>query len=79
MRCSRFDPTNVSTRSSARQAHHRTLDATTTHRNALGHLGDCNPAMLLGAIGGVEAALVAQGLAVGGGGVGRAVLSLAGR
>ena len=45
----------------------------------IGHLGDCNPAMILGAIGGVEAALVAQGIAVGRGGVQRAVMSLAGR
>ena len=45
----------------------------------IGHLGDCNPAMILGAIGGVESALVAQGIAVGRGGVQRAVMSLAGR
>ena len=45
----------------------------------IGHLGDCNPAMILGAIGGVEAALVAQGINVGGGGTRRAVLSLAGQ
>ena len=44
----------------------------------IGHLGDCNPAMTLGAIAGVEAALVAQGIAVGGGGTQRAVMSLAG-
>ena len=44
----------------------------------IGHLGDCNPAMILGAIGGVEAALVSQGIAVGNGGTRRAVLSLAG-
>lgn len=44
----------------------------------IGHLGDCNPAMILGAIAGVEAALVAQGVNVGGGGTRRAVLSLAG-
>ena len=44
----------------------------------IGHLGDCNPAMILGAIGGVEAALVSQGIAVGDGGTRRAVLSLAG-
>jgi alanine-glyoxylate transaminase/serine-glyoxylate transaminase/serine-pyruvate transaminase len=44
----------------------------------IGHLGDCNPAMILGAIGGVEAALVSQGIAVGDGGARRAVLSLAG-
>jgi alanine-glyoxylate transaminase / serine-glyoxylate transaminase / serine-pyruvate transaminase len=44
----------------------------------IGHLGDCNPAMLLGAIGGVEAALVVLGIPVGDGGTRRAVLSLAG-
>jgi alanine-glyoxylate transaminase / serine-glyoxylate transaminase / serine-pyruvate transaminase len=43
----------------------------------IGHLGDCNEAMILGALGGVEAALVAQGLAIGAGGVQRAVLHLA--
>ena len=45
----------------------------------IGHMGDCNPAMILGAIAGVEAALVTQGIAVGEGGTRRAVLSLAGR
>ena len=45
----------------------------------IGHLGDCNPAMILGAIAGVEAALLAQGVAVGSGGVQRAVRSLAGQ
>src|SRR6185369_11435562 len=44
----------------------------------IGHLGDCNPAMILGAIGGVEAALVSLGIAVGDGGTRRAVQSLAG-
>jgi alanine-glyoxylate transaminase/serine-glyoxylate transaminase/serine-pyruvate transaminase len=43
----------------------------------IGHLGDCNPAIILGAIGGIEAALVARGIPVGGG-VQRAVQSLAG-
>jgi alanine-glyoxylate transaminase/serine-glyoxylate transaminase/serine-pyruvate transaminase len=43
----------------------------------IGHLGDSNPAMMLGAIAGVEAALVAQGIPVGEGGTRRAVLSLA--
>lgn len=43
----------------------------------IGHLGDSNPALMLGAIAGVEAALVAQGIAVGAGGTRRAVLSLA--
>ncbi|MBA4175504.1 MAG: aminotransferase [Leptothrix sp. (in: Bacteria)] len=38
----------------------------------IGHLGDCNPAMILGALGGVEAALRRQGLPVGSG-VARAV------
>jgi alanine-glyoxylate transaminase / serine-glyoxylate transaminase / serine-pyruvate transaminase len=44
----------------------------------IGHLGDCNPAMILGAIAGVEAALVAQGVPVGSGGTRRAVMSLTG-
>ena len=44
----------------------------------IGHLGDCNPAMILGAIAGVEAALVAQGVPVGSGGTRRAVMSFAG-
>jgi alanine-glyoxylate transaminase/serine-glyoxylate transaminase/serine-pyruvate transaminase len=42
----------------------------------IGHLGDSNPAMILGAIAGVEAALVTLGVNVGGGGTRRAVLSL---
>jgi len=42
----------------------------------IGHLGDCNPAMILGALGGVEAALRVQGIPVGPG-VQRAVMSLA--
>ena len=42
----------------------------------IGHLGDCNPAMVLGALGGVEAALRVQGIAVGDG-VTRAVQHLA--
>ncbi|MES2785882.1 MAG: aminotransferase class V-fold PLP-dependent enzyme [Pseudomonadota bacterium] len=42
----------------------------------IGHLGDCNVAMILGAIGGVEAALRTQGIPVGGG-VQRAVEALA--
>ena len=44
----------------------------------IGHLGDCNPAMILGAIAGVEGALIALGVPVGDGGTRRAVLSLAG-
>ena len=44
----------------------------------IGHLGDCNPAMILGAIAGVEASLVTLGIPVGNGGTRRAVLSLAG-
>ena len=44
----------------------------------IGHLGDCNPAMILGAIAGVEGALVSLGVPVGDGGTRRAVLSLAG-
>jgi alanine-glyoxylate transaminase/serine-glyoxylate transaminase/serine-pyruvate transaminase len=45
----------------------------------IGHLGDCNPAMVLGAIGGVEAALRTQGIPVGAGGVQHAVRALAGK
>ncbi len=45
----------------------------------IGHLGDCNPAMILGAIAGVEAALSVQGIAVGEGGTRRALMALAGR
>ena len=45
----------------------------------IGHLGDCNPAMILGAIAGVEAALQVQGIAVGEGGTRRALMALAGR
>jgi len=43
----------------------------------IGHLGDCNPAVILGAIAGVEAALLSLGIAVGDGGVQRAVRFLA--
>ena len=43
----------------------------------IGHLGDCNPAMILGAIAGVEAALLTQGVNVGEGGTRRAVMQLA--
>jgi alanine-glyoxylate transaminase/serine-glyoxylate transaminase/serine-pyruvate transaminase len=43
----------------------------------IGHLGDCNPAMILGALAGVEAALVTLGIPVGDGGTRRALLSLA--
>jgi alanine-glyoxylate transaminase/serine-glyoxylate transaminase/serine-pyruvate transaminase len=43
----------------------------------IGHLGDCNPAMILGALGGIEAALRVQGIPVGEGGVQHAVRSLA--
>ena len=43
----------------------------------IGHLGDSNPALILGAIGGVEAALLALGVDVGGGGTRRAVQRLA--
>jgi alanine-glyoxylate transaminase/serine-glyoxylate transaminase/serine-pyruvate transaminase len=42
----------------------------------IGHLGDCNPAMILGALAGVEAALVVRGIPVGAGGVQRAVQHL---
>lgn len=44
----------------------------------IGHLGDCNPAMILGAIAGVEASLVTLGIPVGDGGTRRALMSLAG-
>jgi alanine-glyoxylate transaminase / serine-glyoxylate transaminase / serine-pyruvate transaminase len=44
----------------------------------IGHLGDCNAAMILGAIAGVEAAFVTMGVPVGAGGTARAVRSLAG-
>jgi alanine-glyoxylate transaminase/serine-glyoxylate transaminase/serine-pyruvate transaminase len=43
----------------------------------IGHLGDQNPAAMLGAIGAIEAALRAQGLPLGDG-IGRAVRALAG-
>jgi alanine-glyoxylate transaminase/serine-glyoxylate transaminase/serine-pyruvate transaminase len=43
----------------------------------IGHLGDCNPAMILGAIAGVEAALVVQGIPVGAGGTRHALMALA--
>ena len=43
----------------------------------IGHLGDCNVAMILGAIAGVEAALRTQGIPVGQGGVQRAVEAVA--
>ena len=45
----------------------------------IAHLGDCNPAMILGALGGVEAALQVQGIDVGHGGTRRAVQVLAAR
>jgi len=44
----------------------------------IGHLGDCNPAMILGAISGTEAALRTLKVPVGEGGVQRAVRFLAG-
>ena len=43
----------------------------------IGHLGDLNPAMILGCLGGIEAALTVQGIAFGRGGVQRAVEVLA--
>jgi alanine-glyoxylate transaminase/serine-glyoxylate transaminase/serine-pyruvate transaminase len=43
----------------------------------IGHMGDMNEAMLLGALAGVEAALLALGVPVGPGGVQRAVARLA--
>jgi alanine-glyoxylate transaminase/serine-glyoxylate transaminase/serine-pyruvate transaminase len=43
----------------------------------IGHLGDLNAAMILGCLGGVEAALIAQGIPIGRDGVGRAAAYLA--
>jgi len=43
----------------------------------IGHLGDCNAALILGAIAGVEAALRVQGIPVGKGGTAQAVQALA--
>ncbi|MEO6018141.1 MAG: aminotransferase class V-fold PLP-dependent enzyme [Polaromonas sp.] len=43
----------------------------------IGHLGDMNPAMILGCLAGVEAAMRVQGIPVGSGGVQHAVASLA--
>jgi len=43
----------------------------------IGHLGDCNPAVILGAIAGVEAALLSLNIPVGEGGSQRAVQYLA--
>ncbi|CAD5374431.1 Serine--glyoxylate aminotransferase [Rubrivivax sp. A210] len=43
----------------------------------IGHLGDSNPALILGALGGVEAALLTLGVNVGDGGTRRAVQRLA--
>ncbi len=45
----------------------------------IGHLGDQNPAQVLGALAAVESALEAQGIPLGSGGVRRALLKLAGR
>ena len=43
----------------------------------IGHLGDLNPAMILGCLAGVEAAMSVQGIPYGAGGVARAVAVLA--
>ncbi len=43
----------------------------------IGHLGDINPAMVLGCLAGVEAALRVQGVPIGGSGVEAAIASLA--
>ena len=43
----------------------------------IGHLGDMNPAMILGCLAGVEAAMAVQGIACGKDGVQRAIASLA--
>ncbi len=45
----------------------------------IGHLGDQNPASILGALAAVEAALEAQGIPLGAGGTRRALMRLAGR
>ena len=42
----------------------------------IGHLGDLNPAMVLGCLGGIEAALRAQGVACGRGGLELATAAL---
>ena len=43
----------------------------------IGHLGDINPAMILGALAGVEAAMRVQGVPLGAGGIEAAIASLA--
>jgi alanine-glyoxylate transaminase / serine-glyoxylate transaminase / serine-pyruvate transaminase len=43
----------------------------------IGHLGDMNPAMILGCLAGVEAAMAVQGISTGSGGVQHAIASLA--
>jgi alanine-glyoxylate transaminase/serine-glyoxylate transaminase/serine-pyruvate transaminase len=43
----------------------------------IGHLGDMNPAMILGCLAGVEAAMTVQGIPLGEGGVQRAIAVLA--
>jgi len=43
----------------------------------IGHLGDLNPAMILGALAGVEAALVVRRVPIGRGGVECAIARLA--
>jgi alanine-glyoxylate transaminase/serine-glyoxylate transaminase/serine-pyruvate transaminase len=45
----------------------------------IGHLGDMNPAMILGCLAGVEAAMRVQGIPIGSGGVQHAVAALAGK
>lgn len=45
----------------------------------IGHLGDMNPAMILGCLAGVEAAMRVQGIPFGSGGVQQAVAALAGK
>ena len=45
----------------------------------IGHLGDMNPAMILGCLAGVEAAMRVQGIPIGKGGVQHAVAALAGQ
>lgn len=45
----------------------------------IGHLGDMNPAMILGCLAGLEAAMQVQGIPIGSGGVQHAVAALAGK
>ena len=55
------------------------LGALTGQAFRIGHLGDMNPAMILGCLAGVEAAMLHQGIAFGQGGTARAVAVVGGR